>query len=152
MHAALENAAKALGLDLPNLEEAAAFSDRVLAQIQAALHKRLPLLAEESSVDYFIEQFRMPALARLAQLEPDLENDSKADLALVLTIADELVGHLKDETFRNEAKRVEAPSKVPKGSRFEAVRDRALELQESLERIFFESALLRANSIRYLSF
>lgn len=56
------------------------------------------LRARESSVDYFIEQFRMPALARLAQLEPDLEDARKADLALVLTIADEVVGHLKDGT------------------------------------------------------
>lgn len=110
------------------------------------------LLTKTTSREYYVEQFSMPALARLAQLEPQLEPERKADLRLALEIADEFIGLLKDTSFRAEAKKIVEPQSIPKGSRFEGVRNRARELQEALECLFFESAVLKGPSIRYLSF
>lgn len=110
------------------------------------------LLTDKAHRDYYVEQFSMPALARLAQLEPRLEAERKPDLKLALKIADEFVGALADDEFRDEAKEIVEPERIPEGSRFEAMRTRAKELQGALERLFFESEVLKQRSVRYLSF
>lgn len=109
------------------------------------------LRTESAEVDYFVEQFKMPALARLAQLEPDLEGEQKTSLAVILSVADEFIALLADKEFRSEAKRVEVQAEIPAESDFARIRERAKEMQRALEVVFFESNL-RARSTRYLSF
>lgn len=110
------------------------------------------LLVKEASVDYFIEQFKMPALARLAQLEQRLEEEYKPCLKEVLCVADEFVGKLKDKSFRDEARKVQQPNDITDDSPLGIMRDHAKKLQTNLEKIFFKSDVLRERSIKYLSF
>jgi hypothetical protein len=109
-------------------------------------------LVDEATSEYFLNQCQMPTLARLAQLEPELEAERKDDLREALRIAEEFAAHLADGAFREEAEAVESPSDIQSGSRFAQLRDRARELQRCLERVFFQSERLRSRSIQYLSF
>jgi len=109
------------------------------------------LRTESAEVEYFVEQFRMPALARLAQLESSLTDGQQRSLATILLVADEFTGLLANDEFRDEAKAVEDPNAVDADSDFARMRARAGELQKALEVVFFESSL-RDRSIKYLSF
>jgi len=109
------------------------------------------LRTKSATVDYYMEHFGMPALARLAQLEPELSDGQKPALRQILTIADEFVGLLAQQSFREEAKAVEDPDAVSAESDFGRMRAKAMELQEALEAVFFEDDLA-SRSIRYLSF
>jgi predicted nucleotidyltransferase len=108
--------------------------------------------ADPNDVSFLLNQVRMPALARLAQLHTKLEVREQEALKEVLAIADEFVGHLEDDSFRDEAKAIPEPSMIKPGSRFAKVRDRARTLQQRLETIFFDSKVLGRHSRTYLSF
>lgn len=94
----------------------------------------------------------MPALARLAQLHTRVDASFRPQLATTLRVADAFVGELKREDFRREARLVEDLSKVQPESRFASMREQSKRLQEALERLFFDSELLRQRARRYMSF
>jgi hypothetical protein len=105
----------------------------------------------QPDVDFLYEQFEMPALARLAQLNEHIAADRLDDLAEVLKIADEFNARLATEEFRELAKRARDRSEISANGELRAMRDRADELQACLERIFFAEPL-RPVSETYLSF
>jgi hypothetical protein len=110
------------------------------------------LLCEQATVDYFVEQFRMPPLARIALLHKKGISFHKP-LRTILTIAEEFSKALANSAFRKEAKAIAAPDDKKKWPmRFKNMRNRAYDLQAALEEIFFESPLLSNNAKRYLSF
>jgi hypothetical protein len=106
---------------------------------------------QQPDVDFLLRQFDMPALARLAQLHEHLEGERLVDLGEVLKIADEFIASLATREFRDLAKEARDRSEIAKEPTLSAMRDRADELQECLERIFFSEPLL-PHSVRYLSF
>ena len=110
------------------------------------------LLTKTATADYFVGQFRMPSLARLAQLLPRLDPKEKDALRIALEVADEFNGKLGDEAFREEAKSIEHRRDVKSGSDFERCIQRARDLQNALQVLFFESKVLKERSIKYLSF
>lgn len=104
-----------------------------------------------ASVEHLVEQFRMPALARLGQLHTMLsESAARAALAETLEIADWFNGRLGDSVFRDGMKAVVGKNSTDEAF-VEAV-NKARRLQSCLETIFFESALLRRPAMTYLSF
>lgn len=109
-------------------------------------------LCERATEDYFVEQFQMPALARLAQVRSVAEAEQRRALASALTIASEFVEALKDEQFRDEAKAVRTRNDIDPDSRFGAMQRSARALQEHLETIFFDTPALSSKSRKYLSF
>lgn len=109
------------------------------------------LRCEEATEEYFLEQFAMPPLARLAQLHHQLADAHKEDLKTVLSIADEFAAALEQETFREEAKAVTSRNDIVPGSAFDHFRGRAKEMQASLERIFYDDHLA-SRTRTYLSF
>lgn len=110
-------------------------------------------LCDPATVDGLIEQFQMPALARLAQLHRHLDSDSdRAALRTALQIAEDFNSALADERFRQEAKAITDRSEIRPDSRFAEFQERARELQEALEHLFFGTAVLSAKSKTYLSF
>lgn len=110
------------------------------------------LLAPEATKEYFVRQFSMPSLARLAQLFERLDKAHWDSLRTVFRVADYFVGKLENEEFRIEAKKVETTSDVKEDSAFHDAMSKAEELQTALEDIFFRSKLLSDLSIKYLSF
>jgi len=110
------------------------------------------LLTKKAETNYFIEQFKMPALARIAQLHRLLDRKRLKDLKTVLEVANYFVGKLSSTKFREEAVAVQSQEQIEPGSEFAQARNKAKKLQGALENIFFESRLLRDRSIRYLSF
>lgn len=110
------------------------------------------LLCEQAKVDYLVEQFEIPSLARITQLYRH-DQSLHGPLRAILEIAEEFAKALADEGFRNEAKKVVAPSdKETWPPRFREMRRRADDLQNRLEEVFFDSRILRTKSRRYLSF
>lgn len=110
------------------------------------------LLCKKATVPYFVKQFSMPPLARIAQLH-ELSRRFRTPLRSILEIADEAALAFADGTFRDKAKKVIAPGdKNNWPPAFKHMRKRAYDLQDSLEEVFFNSRLLEAKSIRYLSF
>ncbi len=105
----------------------------------------------QPDVDFLFKQFEMPALARLAQLYEYIAPDRLDDLAEALRIADEFNAKLATEDFRELAKRARDRSEISNNGELRAVRARADDLQECLERIFFSDPL-RPVSETYLSF
>ncbi len=111
------------------------------------------LLTRSPAKQWLVSQFAMPPLARLAQLHSQLEPERLPDLRAILEVADEFVGALNRDEFRDKVKSVESPADrgaVPEFDRFREMAQKTL--QPSLERIFFESDSLREKSRKYLSF
>jgi predicted nucleotidyltransferase len=109
-------------------------------------------LCERATEDYFVEQFQMPALARLAQVRAVADAPQRDAVASALVIASEFVEALKDEDFRDEAKAVRTRNDIDPGSRFGAMQQSARVLQQYLETIFFDTPALSTKSRKYLSF
>jgi predicted nucleotidyltransferase len=107
---------------------------------------------QAANARYFREQFDMPALARLAQIYPLLDNGSRTNLATALTIADEFCNALGNEAFRTMAASVEDPSDMEREEEFAKWHMRSDELQMAIEQLFFRSECLRDASIRYSVF
>lgn len=110
------------------------------------------LMCERATEDYFVEQFQMPALARLAQAITVADEPQREALASALTIASEFVDALTDDDFRREARAVTSREDIAPGSRFSLMRDRGRTLQQDLEAIFFDTPALASKARTYLSF
>ncbi|MCC6159867.1 MAG: nucleotidyltransferase domain-containing protein [Deltaproteobacteria bacterium] len=111
------------------------------------------LLTEDPARVWLHDQFRKPPLARLAQLHSRLEKPFDEDLRTVLEVAEEFVGALGQDEFRIRVRKVESPADSGIVPEFDRFRKMAQErLQPSLERLFFESGLLKEKSRKYLSF
>lgn len=110
------------------------------------------LLTKEATVDYFYEQFSMPALARIAQLHSELSSEYWKDLATILTIYDTFISKISDEKFREDASKIQSPHEIEEKSEFAEMRTKGRELQKALENIFFHSPRLKKRAIRYMSF
>jgi hypothetical protein len=109
------------------------------------------LKCEAAAEAYFLDEFSMPPLARLAQLHSHLSTERCQDLAAVLRIAEEFATALQDEAFRDEAQSVTKRADIEVGSRFDYFRSQAKLMQTHLESIFFDDFLAdRART--YLSF
>ena len=105
----------------------------------------------EAKVQYFVDQFSMPALARIAQLHT--VKAFHKPLKTIFTIAEEFALKLSEAEFRDEAKSVKEPGdKTHWPPNFIKFNDRANDLQKALEQIFFASNLFGKNSKKYLSF
>ncbi|UUY01578.1 hypothetical protein LRS13_12620 [Svornostia abyssi] len=102
-------------------------------------------------VDQFVE---VPALARLAQLASDLqdEEESLASLRDVMVIAEEFSEFLADEVRRTAAQQVLPPAREATDESFSLMRERSVQLQRALEGLFFDSPKLGPLSRKYLSF
>ena len=109
-------------------------------------------LTEEATLDYFLEQFEMPPLARFAQLHRRLKGSSRDSLRHSLEIAEDFARELGEPDFRAEASKVQDRNEIRKVPRFNAMYEKGRELQIELEKIFFDDELLREPSRRYLSF
>lgn len=92
-----------------------------------------------TTVDYLMDQFEMPALARIGQLSEYLRSDSAAADALsrVLRLANEFVGELTDPSWREAVARVTDPLSDQNPKEFIVSRDRTHDLQDALESLFF---------------
>jgi predicted nucleotidyltransferase len=110
------------------------------------------LLTKTATEDHLYEQFSMPALARFAQLEEQLDAEYKELLKECFLIANRFSAALGDEKFRKEALLVRSRDDIKEDSHFFKMRQQADRLQECLQQIFFASELLRERSIKYLSF
>jgi predicted nucleotidyltransferase len=110
------------------------------------------LLTEDATVDYYLDQFTMPALARLAQLYDRLEDDRKEDLGTVLQVAEEFSAKLADASFRDRAEAFESPAEIERDEILRPMRKRCRDLEGALERLFFETECLGKRSVRYLVF
>ena len=114
----------------------------------------IPMADPQDPHGFLVDQFvDVPALARIAQLADYLGDDAAAMDALrsVLTIADEFCGFLHNADAREAARAVVPPASAATDQQFRAMKDRARELQECLELLFFETALSPL-SRRYLPF
>lgn len=99
------------------------------------------LEVEQPDVDFLFDQFEMPPLARIAQLHEHVPAERRDDLADVLRVADEFSSKLATEEFRNEAKQARDRLEIHANAELQAMRERADDLQQSLERIFFSEPL-----------
>lgn len=109
------------------------------------------LLCDEATPAYFVEQFKLPPLARFAQVHNRLEDRGKDGLRQALLIAEEFSASLADKDFRTHAKTVGEFRDIAAGSPFDKMRTRARELQRHLEAVFYDPAL-EERSRTYLSF
>ena len=109
-------------------------------------------LCEEASDDYFVEQFKIPPIARLCQVRPLLDADQEEHLRTILRVAARFVEALGNPEFRDDAKLVRSRSDIDAASRFGQMQEQARQLQASLEGIFFDLDRLRPLSRKYLSF
>ncbi len=110
------------------------------------------LLAGEATTDYFLSQFEMPPLSRLAQLHAALDPTLRDHLRDAIVIANEFAIKLADGNFRQAARKVSSRADIREGSEFALLRERARDLQRALEALFFDSEPLRERSRKYLSF
>lgn len=96
----------------------------------------------------------VPALARLAQLVDVLDDDESAlqDLRRVLELADAFCAFLDDPARRDAANEVCPPASEAGESSFVAMRAASIELQDCLERLFFDATELRGLGRKYLAF
>lgn len=110
------------------------------------------LLAEEASTSYFTEQFEMPALARLCQLEKEIHSEKQSRaLAEVLMIAEEFQEALATG-LRKEAESVVSLADMDPESAFGRMHSRSRELQAHLETLFFEIEPIGLKTKKYLVF
>lgn len=115
------------------------------ASMLAALF--MPVIVREvPSPYYLVQQFRLPALARLAQLEPHINDRTKLALGNVLRLADLFAGWFAEEGFRNEINRVNSPQDARPGSRFAEAKSRSVELEFALEALFYSEEPLVSNA------
>ncbi len=82
------------------------------------------------------EQFKMPPLARLAQLEQFVCEEDKVHLRRSFEIADEFAGLLNDSEFRSEVCKVQHPRNPGSNDAFRRARALTQELEICLERLF----------------
>ena len=110
---------------------------------------------------YLMSQFRMPPLARLAQIQQFVqpEGDTAAALRDVLEIANQFQGWQEDKTWRNAIKAVDNPAAENLPPEFQLARARTNDLQEALERLFASpeplgstGVTLQALTRKYLTF
>jgi hypothetical protein len=101
-----------------------------------------------------VEQFKMPPLARLAQLQEYVagEHEIMRGLGDIFGMADEFNGRLASEEFRDEVKKVASHEDFTRVEAFRKTRSLADDLQRALECVFFDSKLLGPISRKYLSF
>lgn len=110
------------------------------------------LICERTDVDYFVRQFNMPPLARVAQLYK-FGQEFHEPLRTIVRVAENFSRSLSDPAFRDEAEKVQTPGdKEHWPQSFVQVKKEADRLQEALEKMFFETELLKSKSIKYLSF
>lgn len=109
-------------------------------------------LCKEATVEYFEEQFAMPALARLTQIHDHVDGPPREALRTALQMADQFNADLADEDFRSMAKNIRSRSQAYEHEEFTAALDDARRLQNALETIFFDAEPLRETSRKYLSF
>lgn len=122
----------------------------------------MPVIERQNlTSNYLHRQFEMPALARLAQLSPYIPNGSDAEEALRETLrsADRIVGWLAQEDFRKSVAAVDSPRQANLPDEYISARSETVSLQQSLEALFFSTALLGDSgrslgelSRKYLSF
>lgn len=107
------------------------------------------------------EQFKMPALARIAQLSNYVPEHSQAAdaLARVLISADKFIGWLADQKFRSDVEAVDDPRDQRAPANFKLARNETGVLQQALEDLFFSNDplgdgphSLGSLSRKYLSF
>ncbi len=129
---------------------------RKLTFVSALVSLFLVELTKPSDPAAFLgEQFvDLPALARMAQLVDVLGDDASAlqDLRRVLELADAFCAFLDDPDRRDAANEVSPPASEATETSFEAMRAASIELQDCLERLFFDATELRAISRKYLAF
>lgn len=110
------------------------------------------LICERTDVEYFVQQFKMPPLARIAQLHK-FGSEFNDPLRVIVRVAEAFSSSLSDPVFRGEAEKAIAPGdKEHWPQSFIYVKKDADKLQEALEEMFFESDLLRSKAKKYLSF
>ena len=110
------------------------------------------LLTKKATKNYFLKQFRLPSLARLAQLLNYSEFKHSKDLSSIFVIYDRFLGYLKDEDFREAAKGVDSSDRFKIDNRLQQIKEDGVKLQKNLENIFFRDSLLKANAVKYMSF
>jgi predicted nucleotidyltransferase len=110
------------------------------------------LLCTQTEVEYFVRQFKMPPLGRIAQLHTH-GSEFHDPLRTVIKVAEEFMKALSDAEFRTQAEKIVAPGdKESWPERFKYMKAQADKLQDALQNIFFESKLLGSKSKKYLSF
>lgn len=98
----------------------------------------LPVLrGGESPADILTEQWAMPPLARLAQLEGILGDEGRRCLRRVLELADLFSGWLADNEVRMGAKEVDHLREAEKGTPLHDAYDASHQLDEALVDLFF---------------
>ncbi len=111
------------------------------------------LACEECDVDYFVDGFSRPPLARLARLLPLLKAPlRRAELRTVFEVAEVFTGALGDDGFRAEAAEVTCRADLDEHPHVRRMIIRARELQSALEGIFFDTPALATAARKYLSF
>lgn len=110
------------------------------------------LLCQKTEVEYFVRQFGMSPLGRIAQLHK-YGSEFHDPLRTIFKVAEEFLNALSNAEFRAEAGKVVAPGDKDKWPEsFLNMKKQADKLQDALQTIFFESELLATKSKRYLSF
>lgn len=98
----------------------------------------LPVLREEApTVEMLAEQWGMPPLARLAQLETTLGDEGRHRLGRVLELADQFSGWLADHDVRKAAKGVDHLREAEAGTPLHHAYLATRELDQALVELFF---------------
>lgn len=116
------------------------------------------IVGERATPEMLQQQFKMPALARLAQLSTHFERDETLEpLHEILRIADTVVGWLDDATWRDAIRQVRQPRQAYEAGEiqeFVEAYENAQELQRHLQRLILSEEPLPGNpdlSLRELS-
>ena len=110
------------------------------------------LLCPKTDVEYFIQQFKMTPLGRIAQLHTH-GSEFHDPLRTIIKVAEGFMKALSDAEFRTQAEKIVAPGiKDDWPDQFKYMKAQADKLQDALQSIFFDSKLLASISKKYLSF
>lgn len=97
----------------------------------------------EVTSDLLMEQFSMPALARIAQLTKYVDDaDDRRRLAEILLLADWFASKFADSDFREQVDQVEHPRALDNNPTFIEAREKSQALQERLEWLFLSKKTL----------
>lgn len=112
-------------------------SSRKLAFVGTLTSLFMPRITDSVlDAEVLFDQFRMPPLARLAQLVNHLQDPDLERLRGIFVLADEFAARLNDREFRAAVADVEHPRDPGDKPVFVQARDKTQDLQELLEALF----------------